>query len=212
LVHGGFDSLAAAIERTTALDAHDVDAAYRWLHLARTIAPRLVEPLARATAFAVRLQPCLRDARPEHFLFEDDRLSGLVDFGAMAVDSVAGDLARLAGEWLDEDQAARVAALAAYEHVHPLEPEEIDLIEVFESSANLLIGERWLRWHIVEGRRFDDPQAVSDGIARGVIRLERLGRQLERAWPALDRARGVIVRRADVPSPSATRNHGSRRC
>jgi hypothetical protein len=75
-----------------------------------------------------------------------------------------------------------------------------------------LIGERWLRWHFVEGRRFDDPQAVSDGIARGVSRLERLGRELESALPALDQARGITIRRAGVPSPPATRNHGSRRC
>ena len=52
------------------------------------------------------LQPCLRDARPEHFLFDGDQLSGLVDFGAMAVDSVVGDLARLIGEWLDDDRPA----------------------------------------------------------------------------------------------------------
>ena len=132
----------------------------------------------RASALVSCLQPCLRDARAEHFLFEGEQLTGLVDFGAMGVDSVAGDLARLIGEWLDGDTRARGDALEAYERVRPLEPAEIILIGVFETSADLLIGERWVRWHYVEGRRFDDPQAVSKGLARGLKRLERLAREL----------------------------------
>ena len=67
------------------------DAALRWLSLARTAAPaagRTARCERRDRSF--RLQPCLRDARPEHFLFEGDRLTGLVDFGAMGVDSRGG--------------------------------------------------------------------------------------------------------------------------
>ena len=68
----------------------------------------MLDPLATGCrAVLIRLQPALRDARPEHFLFEDDRLSGLVDFGAMGVESVAADLARLIGEWFDGDPDAR---------------------------------------------------------------------------------------------------------
>ena len=52
------------------------------------------------------------------------------------------------------------------------------MIAVFEATAALLIGERWVRWHYVENRRFDDPQAVSKGLDRGHIRLERLMREL----------------------------------
>jgi Ser/Thr protein kinase RdoA (MazF antagonist) len=125
----------------------------------------------------VSLQPCLRDARPEHFLFEGDRLSGLVDFGAMGVDCVAGDLARLMTEWLDGDSEARAEALNAYERVHTLETAEAGLIEAFEKSSALLIGEHWIRWHYLEDRRFDDPRAVPQGIARGLERLERLANQ-----------------------------------
>ena len=127
---------------------------------------------------AFDVQPALRDARPEHFLFEDDRLSGLVDFGAMGVESVAADLARLIGEWLDGDRAARREALASYERVRPLDPDEARLIEVFEATTALLIGERWARWHYVENRHFDDPQAVSKGLDRGLMRVQRLVREL----------------------------------
>jgi homoserine kinase type II len=173
LLDGGFDSLDAAINRQPGPTTGHDTAALRWLALARAMAPELLETLERAAIQVVRIQPCLRDARPDHFLFEDDRLTGLVDFGAMGVDAVAGDLARLIGEWLDGDSRLRGAALSAFECIRSLDPAEIALIDVFESSADLLIAGRWVRWHYLENRRFDDPQAVPDGLARGLKRLER---------------------------------------
>jgi Ser/Thr protein kinase RdoA (MazF antagonist) len=146
--------------------------------LARNVAPRLLEPLGRESTRVIRVQPTLRDARPEHFLFEGARLSGLVDFGAMGVESVAADLARLSGEWLDGDPEARREALASYERVRPLDPAESRLIDIFETTTALLIGERWVRWHYVENRSFDDPQAVLNGLERGLMRLDRLMREL----------------------------------
>ncbi len=78
------------------------------------------------------------------------------------------------GEWLDDDPSAHAEALAAYERIRPLDVGEAALIDAFASSSGLLIGERWIRWHYVEGRRFDDPSAVARGIARGVAHLERV--------------------------------------
>ncbi len=174
LVEGGFDRLETAIVRDGDSDTSRRQAALEWLSLARRQAPLLLEPLRRASRNVVRVQPTLRDARPEHFLFKDDRLSGLVDFGAMGVESVAGDLARLLGAWLDGDSAARLLALATYERVRPLDSTESGLIAVFEAGTALLIGERWVRWHYFEHRSFDDPQAVSTGLERGLKQLERL--------------------------------------
>jgi Ser/Thr protein kinase RdoA (MazF antagonist) len=176
LVAGGFDTLEGAVDqgRRQRRSAPPHEVAARWLTLARSIAPLQAELLRAPAARVVRLQPCLRDARPEHFLFEGDRVSGLVDFGAMGVDSVAADLARLIGDWLLVDPASRALALTCYERVRPLEPSETVLIDAFESAAALLIGERWVRWHYIDGRRFDDPQAVACGLVRGLRRLERL--------------------------------------
>jgi homoserine kinase type II len=178
LLQGGFDTIERAIRRERRPDADACrGAAMRWAALARRVAPRLRDPLREAAGRVVPLQPCLRDARPEHFLFEGDRLSGLVDFGAMGIDCVAGDLARLLGEWLDGDAAARAEALDAYERVRPLETAEAGLIDAFEMSSALLIGEHWIRWHYLEDRRFDDLRAVEQGIVRGLERLERLANQ-----------------------------------
>jgi Ser/Thr protein kinase RdoA (MazF antagonist) len=175
LIAGGFDTIEAAVAHQ-ATSPGDAAAAAQWISLARSAAPAMREVLDRASRLVLDLQPCLRDARSDHFLFEQGRLSGIVDFGAMDVDCVSGDLARLIGEWSGGDPAVPAIGQKAYERVRPLAPAEISLINVFESSADLLIGERWLRWHYLEARRFEDPQAVSGGLARGLKRLERLTR------------------------------------
>jgi homoserine kinase type II len=171
LLRGGFDALERAIRASR---DKACPMAMRWLGLARAVAPRLSAPLREAAGRPAPLQPCLRDARPEHFLFEGDRVTGLVDFGAMGVDCVAGDLARLMGEWLDKDLTARAEALAAYERIRPLDAGEAALVDAFASSSALLIGEHWIRWHYLEHRQFEDPSAVSQGIARGLANIERL--------------------------------------
>ncbi len=138
LVHGGFDRLQAAVTRQSGpADPLGVQA-LSWLALAREVAPRWLSPLDLWANRVIRLQPCLRDARPEHFLFEGDRLSGLVDFGAMGVETVAADLARLIGEWLEGDAQARASALAAYQRVRPLDAVETSAVELFEAADRAL--------------------------------------------------------------------------
>jgi Ser/Thr protein kinase RdoA (MazF antagonist) len=178
LIREGFNALERALDRAAADPLRE--GARCWLALARTTAPRLVEPLRRASSGAVALQPCLRDARLEHILFTGDRVTGLVDFGAMAIESVSADLSRLLGEWVGADRSARAEGLAAYASVRPLDAVELALIEDFEDSAALLGAGRWVRWHFLETRTFDGPSAVAEGIARG---LERLAcRAVVRGW------------------------------
>ena len=89
---GGFEVLEGAIDRAPAEPVRAP--ARQWLELARRAAPRILSSLRRASARVVALQPCLRDARPEHLLFTGEQVTGLVDFGAMAIECVAADLAR----------------------------------------------------------------------------------------------------------------------
>lgn len=149
--------------------------ALRWVAQARVGLPAVAARLVREAPAVVRLQPVLRDPRPDHFLFEGDRLTGLVDFGAMGVDSPVTDLARLLSEWVGPDLTARAEALDAYDAVRPLDPAESSRIEVFAESAAWLGPARWIRWHYLEGRRFDVPGAVAAGLGRALDRLaERL--------------------------------------
>jgi homoserine kinase type II len=167
----GYQALESALHRAPGSELRV--AGFRWLALARATAPRLLPELHDAARLAVPLQPCLRDARPDHFLFLGNEVSGLVDFGAMGVESVAADLARLAGEWISDNQSLRALAFAAYEVIRPLDPSESALMAAFEAAADLLIAGHWLRWHFLEHRRFDDPMAVPQGVARGLGRLKR---------------------------------------
>jgi Ser/Thr protein kinase RdoA (MazF antagonist) len=167
----GFDEIDSGLRRSHRGDLEETSA--RWLVLARAWAPRFLPTLRDASRLCVSLQPCLRDARPEHFLFEGDRLTGVVDYGAMGLETVAADLARLIGEWLGGGESLRGRALAVYQRVRPLDDSELALTSSFELAGDLLIGGHWLRWHFLEGRRFEDPGAVARGLARGLRRLTR---------------------------------------
>ncbi len=147
------------------------DLSQRWLDLAPDGLARLVPRLERAAAVGISLQPILRDARPDHFLFEADRLTGLVDFGAMGVDTPSADLARLLTEWVGNDRPARTVALDAYTAIRPLSAREIELIDLYAESAAWLGPARWVRWHYIERRSFDDPDAVRFGLDRSLSRL-----------------------------------------
>lgn len=167
---GDFDALAAALDRAPSDPPGTL--ARAWLGLARPMAPRLLGPIRRAASQILPVQPCLRDARPDHFLFEGDRLAGLVDFGAMGRDSVAGDLARLLAEGVGPGRDARAGALDDYESIRTLTGAERAALSAFEQANALLGAGRWARWHFLERRTFDDPEAVARGLRRG---LERLG-------------------------------------
>ena len=176
LADGGLDVMVAALDRSQA-DAQAV-MGQRWVFLARAAIPRLLPSLRDAARLQVTLQPCLRDVRPEHFLFEADRLSGLIDFGAMGIESVAADLARLIGEWFPDDHVLRALALAAYQRVRPLDASEAALIAALEATGDLLIAGHWLSWHYLDHRHFDDACEVARGVARGLHRLERLAERI----------------------------------
>ena len=170
LILGDFEAIRAVAVGAPADPASSP--ALLWLDRAVPMAPRLLESLRKAAARPLPLQPCLRDARPDHFLFEGGRLAGLVDFGAMGRDSVAGDLARLLAEGVGPDRLSRFLALEAYEAIRPLSEAEARSIDAFERANALLGAGRWARWHFLGRRTFDDPEAVVRGLRRGLERLD----------------------------------------
>jgi Ser/Thr protein kinase RdoA (MazF antagonist) len=174
LMFGEFEQLRYRLVRSPSDPATPL--ARLWLDRAIALAPKVAEATRKAAGRPLPLQPCLRDARPDHFLFDGDRLTGLVDFGAMGRDSVAGDLARLLGEGVGPDRGALKEATDAFMAILPLNQAELRAINPFLLANALLGAGHWARWHFIEGRTFDDPDAVVKGLRRGLERLEEAHR------------------------------------
>jgi homoserine kinase type II len=167
LVAGGLDELTRVAGRSDPVVG-------RWRLLAGRLAGPFAADLRRVADVRVRLQPCVRDMRGAHLLFTGDAVTGLVDFGAMGVDSVATDLARLAEDWLGLDRDATRRGLSAYEAARPLDAGERRLVEPLARSGVLLAGANWLRWGCVERRPGVGEAAWVAGVERSLARLAML--------------------------------------
>jgi Ser/Thr protein kinase RdoA (MazF antagonist) len=119
-----------------------------------------------------RLQPCLCDVWHDHLLFCGHELTGLVDYGAVKIDNVAVDLARLLGSLVEDDGAAWKLGLTAYRQVRRLAAEEEALARALDRSGTVLALGNWL------GRLCGQAGPVTnvDGVRR---RLERLIRRIQ---------------------------------
>jgi Ser/Thr protein kinase RdoA (MazF antagonist) len=138
------------------------------------VAPKVLPALRSAADLAVTLQPCIRDVWQPHVLFVDDRVTGIVDFGSMRPENVAGDVARLLGSLAGDKSIDWERGLAAYQSVRRLTSDELVLISTFDRSTVLMGGLQWLEWIYLERREFANRQAVLSRIDEFVSRLETL--------------------------------------
>ena len=174
LQRGELDRLAAAV--AVHPDADIRQRGDRLLGMVPRRANDVLRVLAHAAGRQVPLQPCIRDVWHDHVLFTDERVTGLIDFGAMRTENVACDVARLAGSLVGDDPPDRNAALEAYQTVRPLTADEQLLIRAFDQSTVLLSGLNWLQWICIEGKRFDDRQRVLLRLDEILVRMEYLCR------------------------------------
>jgi homoserine kinase type II len=114
-----------------------------------------------ACSWQVPLQPCIRDVWHDHVLFTGDCVTGLIDFGAMRVESVAADVARLLGSLAGDDRSLWQVGLAAYCSIRPLSEDERTLVGVLDQSGVVLAVLNWLEWLYRQRRQFPDPRAVA---------------------------------------------------
>jgi Ser/Thr protein kinase RdoA (MazF antagonist) len=130
--------------------------------------------LLAATRVRVPIQVCIRDVWHDHVLFQEDQVSGLVDFGSMRYETVAADVGRLLGSLVRDDEEGWKEGLAAYQDVRPMSAEERQLSRAYDSSTSLLGGINWLRWIYLENRHFHDWRGVLARLRDIADRLERL--------------------------------------
>lgn len=143
----------------------------------------LLDRFAEPQQLRVPLQICLRDVWSAHVLFTGDVVTGLIDFDALRVDSIALDLARLLGSYGGDDDALWVAGFdryqagfAAAEHV-VLTAAERKLARLYDELAVILTPVQWLSWILLEGREFG-PAVVLPRLDATQQRLEHLRNRL----------------------------------
>jgi homoserine kinase type II len=121
-----------------------------------------------------RVQPCLCDLWHDHLLFEGERLTGLIDYGAVKIDHVALDLSRMLGSLVGDDAAGWREGLQAYRRIAPLTAEEEELAHALDETGIVLGVANWTRWLYEEKRPFADRSAVARRLTELVERLEYL--------------------------------------
>src|SRR5690606_13995945 len=113
------------------------------LDLAERLAPPLRKSLEKWLWTPLPMQWCLRDIWHDHILFTHNEVTGVLDFGAAAIDSAAGDVARLLGSMVGDDGDGWRIGLEAYEAVRRLSWKEQDAEWLFDATGTVLSAVNW---------------------------------------------------------------------
>jgi homoserine kinase type II len=130
----------------------------------------MLEPIA---SVRLKLQPCLRDVWHDHILFTGNEVTGIVDFGAVDIDTPSTDIARLLGSLVENDVEGWEAGLAAYSTVCPLSPDEELAVFALDQSGTVVAGWNWIRWIYLEGRQFENKSQVVARFRELLARITR---------------------------------------
>lgn len=133
-----------------------------------------VEKTLRWRGVELPVQLCLHDVWHDHVLFTGDRVTGLIDFGAVGFDSPMIDVSRLLGSLVRDDRERWAQGLAAYETVRPLSELEREAIDLFDTTGTVVSASNWLVW--LWPKAGQKPPTIDDRPAA----LERLRRLVER--------------------------------
>lgn len=137
------------------------------------LAPSIQKQLNQSASIDVEIQTIIGDIWHDHVLFTDDQVTGIVDYGAMRMDTPAADLARLLGSLAGESIDLPIAGLNAYQAANTnVSWADNRIIECYDSSTTVISGMNWLQWICVEGRVFGDLQPV-------VERMKMISRRMD---------------------------------
>jgi Ser/Thr protein kinase RdoA (MazF antagonist) len=151
--------------------AIDLRASKLWA-LARERLQTIDIQAAFSTTSELWLQPAIRDIHHDHVLFTGEEVTGLIDFGAMRIDTPLTDIARLVGSLVADDSAEREAALEAYHELRPLSAIDRQLINALDESGLVIGALNWLVWLYVERRDMGPTAPVVHRLSELTDRLE----------------------------------------
>jgi Ser/Thr protein kinase RdoA (MazF antagonist) len=140
--------------------------------LARSTAPSAIRSLESWEAVTFRVQPCIRDLRSEHVLFTEAAVTGIVDYGAMAEDHPAVDLARLLGDYSAENEALFNVGLESYRSAGGEIDTPNEFVRILARTGALCSVVMWLLHLGVQRRTYPDTLAVETRIRSLIQRIE----------------------------------------
>jgi homoserine kinase type II len=146
----------------------------RGLEAARAAAERAELILRKWDGKPVVAQSCLCDVWGAHVLFTGDRVTGLIDYGAVKDDHVAVDLARLLGDLVGDDDRAFADGLAAYRAAGGMLDAPDEFVRTLDRTGTVCAVINWLT-------RLSDPDYVVPDAPAVALRLERLAARVESA-------------------------------
>jgi homoserine kinase type II len=136
------------------------------------VAPQLAPQVLAAANAKWLIQPAIRDIWHDHVLFTGDAVTGIVDLGAMRLDTPLTDIARLVGSLVGDDGDARRFALDAYAEVRPLSDEDRGRIDLLDASGQVVAAANWLRWLYVERRDMGPSEPIVRRLDEITLRLD----------------------------------------
>jgi Ser/Thr protein kinase RdoA (MazF antagonist) len=171
--HQQWVALCGAGWHPTAIGVNALDAlaARAWPLLSRYM-PELPTALTPWAECRVRVQPCLCDIWHAHVFYEDERVSGIIDFGSVKADHIAVDLARFLGSIAGDEEERWARGMQAYPS---LTEDEWKLARVLDQTGTLVGLFNWLKWLYRDGRKYEQPALVAARLEKLVERVERNG-------------------------------------
>jgi homoserine kinase type II len=146
----------------------------RAVSVARRFAPQVASALQSWEHRTFAIQPCVRDLRAEHVLFEENRVAGIIDFGAMALDSPAVDLARLLGDYAHANDEIFRAGLTAYRINRGAFDVPDELIRLLAHSGAVCSILGWLVRLLARRDSVFDVGLIRSRLARLIGRVEQI--------------------------------------
>lgn len=145
------------------------------LGLVPRVLPSVFEQVQSCLTHEVALQPCLRDIWGDHILFTGEEVTGLIDYGAMRVENVAADFARLMGNIAGDNDSRWTIGRRAYESTrwNCFTDAEWQLVEAFDATQVVFSGLNWIEWIFVEHREFPDMKSIERRMQGILARLRK---------------------------------------
>lgn len=126
----------------------------------RLLAPMVHQRLIEASSVDVAVQTIIADVWHDHILFSDDEVTGIVDFGAMRMDTPAADVARLLGSLAEDNAEQWAIGWQSYIESRPQAVNWKPLVTAFDISTTLMAGINWLQWIYLDRRQFGDLRPI----------------------------------------------------